>query len=166
MITFREFLPELWASKIFDYSRQKNGSVYGVGYFWKQMIDAKKWISISNPKKSHLRLHKKNECSYCNEKITAEGGDGDHVVGRDMDDIHWLVPCCKQCNSSKGKKDLIEWWVDFKGKNILDLDKDVLSVYVRGKYRLFDREGKLDEECPEYFELALQQIKNNWVVVV
>ena len=51
-----------------------------------------------------------NECNYCN---SADDLSNDHIVPKrecHFAEIHNIVKACKKCNSSKGDKDLIEWW--------------------------------------------------------
>ena len=41
-----------------------------------------------------------------------------------------FVPLCRRCNSSKGTRDLLEWWYR-RGASVADLPDDVLTTYVR-----------------------------------
>lgn len=164
MTTYREILPEIWGCTLFDRFRNKQGVIYGESFLNKQRDYAKIWIADpkKTPGRSNIRLRSKNQCSYCKTPITAENGVGDHIVGKKMNELYWLVPCCKSCNSSKGKKDLIDWWVGFKKHNVIELGRDIVSIYVRAKYRLFENENILDDEVPECFVQALEQIKHHW----
>lgn len=161
---YREILPEIWGCVLFDKIRNKQGEVYGKSFLNKQKKYAREWIINNNktPGRSNIRLRSKNQCSYCQTEITAENGVGDHVVGRKMNQLYWLIPCCRSCNSSKGKKDLLDWWVNHKNNNITILSRDVISIFVRAKYRLMEDEGSLDESVPSCYEVALKQIKDNW----
>jgi hypothetical protein len=50
------------------------------------------------------------KCAYCN---SSEVLSNDHIVPKrecHFAEIHNIVKACKSCNSSKGDKDLIEWW--------------------------------------------------------
>ena len=166
-INFNDFLPELWGSVLFDKIRNNKGVVYGNSFLVKHLEYAKVWIKndLKNPGKSNVRLRSKNKCVYCNIPIEEENGVGDHVVSGFIDrGIIWTVPCDKKCNSSKGKKDLIEWWCGYKNRNIVELSRDVISIFVRAKYRHLQNEKKLQEFVPEIYHTALQQIKNNWEI--
>jgi hypothetical protein len=167
MTTYREFLSELWACSLFDSMRSKDGNIYGENFLNKQRDYAKNWIS--NPKKlpgrANIRLRSKNKCVYCKNELTENNGYGDHVEsGFEDRGILWTVPCERSCNSSKGKKDLIVWWCEFKGNSIIDLSRDVISIFVRAKYRHLENIGELNNEIPEIYYTALEQIKNNWSV--
>ena len=76
--------------------------------------------------------------------------------------ILWTVPCDKRCNSSKGKKDLIDWWVNHKGYNFTLLSTSVSSIFCRAKYRHMNNNSCLFDEVPNVYLTALQQVKDNW----
>ena len=163
--TYEEFLPELWGCCLFDSMRTKEGKVYGEGFLNKQLDYSKIWIRDIKkiPSRANCRLRNKNVCVYCKNVITEINGVGDHVVAEFIDrSIIWTVPCDRNCNSSKGKKDLIEWWCGDKGKNILELSRDVISIFVRAKFRHLQNENKLKEFVPEIYLTALQQVKDHW----
>lgn len=66
----------------------------------------KKWSDILR-EDIHMNT---TECVYCGG---AEGLSNDHIVPKrecHFAEIHNIVKACKRCNSSKGDKDLIEWW--------------------------------------------------------
>ncbi len=165
MTTYREFLPELWACFLFDSMRSKDGNVYGESFLTKQRDYSKIWINDLKklPGRANIRLRSNNECVYCKTELDKNNGYGDHVVaGFEDRGIVWTVPCDRSCNASKGKKDLIVWWCEFKGNSITDLNRDVISIFVRAKYRHLNNIGKLDDIIPEIYHTALEQIKNNW----
>jgi 5-methylcytosine-specific restriction endonuclease McrA len=72
-----------------------------------------------------LRLSKKGLCVFCDTSVTSyKGSTGDHIIptiegGEDSAD-NWL-PSCKSCDSSKGKKDMLQWWIFHKGRIVADL---------------------------------------------
>ena len=62
-----------------------------------------------------IKLNNANRCCYCGEKVKLSI---DHLIPRILGGVDCsdnLVYACKTCNSSKGKKDLMEW-MDSKGK--------------------------------------------------
>jgi len=89
-------------------------------------------------------LMPRSDCYACN-KVPEQLTD-DHVVARARDGSdgpkNW-APSCRRCNSSKGKKDLIEWTA-VKGESLNTLDLDVLVIYVRNMFKLLEAEGSLD----------------------
>lgn len=62
-----------------------------------------------------LKLHAERKCSYCGDinNLTLDHIFPQSLGGKDEGDN--LILACKSCNSSKGKKDLMEW-MDFRGK--------------------------------------------------
>jgi hypothetical protein len=62
---------------------------------------------------------------------------------------------CRPCNSSKGTKDMVEWWIS-KGKTIDQLDLDVVVAYARFVYRMMG-EATLLSVAPAYYEIAVRQ---------
>ena len=90
------------------------------------------------------RLMTRSDCYACN-KVPEQLTDG-HVVARSRggsDGPENWVPSCRRCNSSKGKRNLIEWTA-VKGGNLNTLDLDVLVIYVRNMFKLLEAEVSLD----------------------
>lgn len=87
----------------------------------------------------------KGQCAYCLGKANAM----DHIkplvtnglpTGY-ITEIHNLVPCCSACNSSKGKKEFVDW---YKSDN--------------NKERLMD-EGLTEDDIEKRYEIILEYIK-------
>ena len=61
------------------------------------------------------KMQSNNMCWYCQSELTPTELTADHVFPRikggtnDMDNI---IFACKHCNSSKGAKDMVEWFVE------------------------------------------------------
>ncbi len=62
-----------------------------------------------------IKLLSGNKCSYCgsSEKLALDHIFSQKMGGKDTGDN--LIYACKHCNSSKGKKDLMEW-MNYKNK--------------------------------------------------
>ena len=111
---------------------------------------------ISESRKTVIRLARLSKCVFCDEMVTA--GSGDHIVPKSKggpQSAENFMPLCRRCNSSKGDKDLLEWW-NIKGKNIEDLNHDALTIYLRLKYRLASQQER-EEPAPIYIRQALIQ---------
>jgi len=168
--SFRNILPELWGSFLFNDIRDKNGNVYGPGFLKGKIQYASIWIAKKDelPKKSSIRLWSENKCVFCNASLSFKISVGDHSVGKGMDELCWSLPCCKNCNSSKGttkiNKDLITWWIGNKNKSILQIKRDVLSIFVRARFRQLELCGDLDKECPKEYLIALKQLRDAWLI--
>lgn len=76
-------------------------------YTFKQLQEEKKkWSDIL---REDLSMDT-SKCAYCN---STKDLSNDHIVPKrecHYAEIHNIVKACKKCNSSKGDKDLIEWW--------------------------------------------------------
>ena len=154
--SYNEYLPRLFSLYLYNKIRKPTGELYGSGFYFKKTIQNRDWIKTS-PSSSMARLRNINKCVYCDADLDVKFGVGDHIVGKELDDIRWLVPCCIVCNSSKGNRDLLYWWCIMKKRKIIDLKKDVLAIYIRGKYRLLEQQKRLGEKpMKEYIEILGQ----------
>ena len=113
------------------------------------------------PSNAIRALMKTGKCVYCNIILDFKTAcQGDHVVAEfESRNMSWTVPCCKIDNSSKGRKDLIDWWVNHKGYNFADLSSEVVGIFVRAKYRHLKNIGELNSDIPEVYHTALAHIK-------
>ena len=57
------------------------------------------------------------------------------------------MPLCKSCNSSKGTRDLLAWWIA-RGKTPVELDPDVLVSYCRVTWLVANRCRKQNLNSP------------------
>jgi len=79
-----------------------------------------------------IRLLAAGTCVYCPAPPSADS-TGDHLVSLDQggqDGLENYVPCCRNCNASKGTRDLLDWW-HTKDRPVTDLPLDVLTAYAR-----------------------------------
>lgn len=84
-------------------------------------------------------------CNYCgsNENLAL-----DHIFPQKFggkDDAENLVYACKTCNSSKGKKDLIEWMIF---KNIF-LPLMIIRRYLKLTFNYCTKHGLIDKQISE-----------------
>jgi hypothetical protein len=110
----------------------------------------------SENRRTVIRLIVHRRCLFCGTNVGL--GQGDHLIPLSEGYYHSVenyAPLCKRCNSSKGTKDLLEWWVE-KEKHITELHPDALTVYLRLKFR-FSSPDELYSPASEYFIVALQQ---------
>jgi len=153
---YKDYLSEFWARILFHQIKDKDGNFYGTGFYRSHLKYAKKWIYETEPTDSIIKLFSKKKCVYCGVDLKSSGSIGDHIVGRKLNGVQWRVPCCKTCNSSKGNRDLIDWWVGMKNRDVLDIDKHVWAVYVRAKLRLLIQENNFEQWCSYPFLIALE----------
>ena len=110
-------------------------------------------------RKTVLRLARRGRCVNCNINLP-NVTNGDHIIPLSKGgalSVENFMPLCKRCNSSKGNKDLLDWWINFQGKRIEQLDFDALCVYSRFMFRILEKDGSLDKPAPNYYLNAVKQ---------
>ena len=127
----------------------------GRGIFKKGLDGAIKSLE-SESRNAVLRLARHSRCIFCGREIGE--GTGDHVIPLAKGG-HWTVenfiPLCRECNASKGTRDLLEWWI-IKGRHIKELNLDALVVYLRLTYRM---SADKEKPAPYYLVTAVEQAK-------
>ena len=152
---YHEVIPYLWTAYQCSVIQSVSDNKYSKeGLFNNGLKNTIKWIQ-TDPARTVIRLWRNSDiCSYCGNKIIdTKNTEGDHIVGRtNLNGASWQVPCCHtvngNCQSSKGNRDLLVWWHK-KGREFGRLSKDVLSIYIRGKYRMVENSGELQVEATE-----------------
>lgn len=87
-----------------------------------------KWADFDG--EIRMQMRSQNLCVYCGDKATA----WDHVVPRKLngpEGPHNTVKVCKHCNSSKGDKDLVDWWINDLGRDESTLPRIPLGIYLK-----------------------------------
>jgi len=110
----------------------------------------------SESRKTVLRLAGLGRCVSCG--LTVGIGSGDHIIPLSRggpQSAENFMPLCKRCNSSKGNKDLLEWWIG-NGRHIKDLNHDALTIYLRLRYRMANEKERCSP-APWYLREALNQ---------
>ncbi len=83
-----------------------------------------------------------SKCAYCD---SSESLSNDHIVPKrecHFAEIHNIVKACKHCNSSKGDRDLIEWWgIDRR----YELPRNVFGKYLKMLYVCYECRDTLDK---------------------
>lgn len=80
-------------------------------------------------------------CVYCGSK---ENLTNDHIVPKrecHFNEIHNIVVACRNCNSSKSDKDLIEWW---GLERRYEIPRIVMGKYLKMLYLCHKCRGTLD----------------------
>jgi hypothetical protein len=89
-----------------------------------------------------IRLARQRDCcAYGCDRSVAENSTGDHIVALAAGGpagAENFIPLCGPCNSSKGDRDLLDWW-DRKSWPFGALPHDVLVAYARLTYRNLQR---------------------------
>ncbi|MBI5024482.1 MAG: HNH endonuclease [Candidatus Omnitrophica bacterium] len=107
--------------------------------FKKLQSGEKKWSAVL---REDLQMDPAR-CAYCGG---TEELSNDHIVPKrecHFSEIHNIVKACRRCNSSKGDKDLIEWWgIDRR----YELPRVVYGKYLKMLYLCHECRGTLDKE--------------------
>ena len=79
------------------------------------------------------QMESENKCVYCGNDSSVM----DHVIPKAInapDCAHNIVKSCQHCNSSKGDKDLIDWWVNHLKKDKDSLPRIPIGIYLKFSY--------------------------------
>jgi hypothetical protein len=138
-----------------DFKRvRENGHVCSADWFWTQGVVIG---LMTEPRRVAARLVRRDRCIACDELLAADS-TGDHVIARDNGGPPGLgnyVPLCKRCNSSKGTRDLLQWWRQ-RGRGATDLPPDVLTVYARLMFRQHADRETHNAPAPVHLSEAVQ----------
>lgn len=135
---------------------EKKQEKYGVFNF---MIRAKLFKGLKNGSMNmrsifddeKIKLETGQICNYCgsSDKLAL-----DHVLPKKLggkDDAENLIYACRSCNSSKGKKDLMEW-MDYKDQF---LPLMIIRRYLKLTYSYCNNNGLLDQQITDLAAMEL-----------
>lgn len=134
-----------------------DGRPWGPGWFGKR-----DWVSHLGDanRRVSVRLSRVKECVRCGQEVPV-GSRGDHIIPISKggpDDASNYMPLCRSCNSSKGAKDLADWWRE-SGRSPAELPADVLCSYVRLTYQESRRQGGLHKDAPAGLQWLLSGLR-------
>ena len=98
-----------------------------------------------------IKLQTGQICNYCGSK---EKLSLDHIFPQKLggkDDAENLIFACRTCNSSKGKKDLMEW-MNIKGQF---LPLMIIRRYLKLIFYYCEKNGLLDKKIEDLAEMDL-----------
>jgi hypothetical protein len=107
-------------------------------------------LAAGTTRRCAIRLARSRTCVGCGSEAS-ENSEGDHIVPVSRGGppgAENYIPMCKRCNSSKGTRDLLEWW-HLKGKSAADLPVDVLMAYSRLMLPRLSYERSLASPAPD-----------------
>lgn len=98
-------------------------------------------------------LERGRVCVYCGTKtklstdhiVPASRAGVDPRIARLLDSPDNCICACRQCNSSKGDRDVFEW---YGPERIDDIPKLVLSKFLKLAYDIHETQGTLDLKDP------------------
>jgi hypothetical protein len=138
IVTIKELI--LW-----EYARLMSEEASGERDNWRFTLHNFEQLNSDKKRWSHILEEEvkvdPNKCAYC-------GSEKDLSITRIVPKevcyfakIHNTVRTCKKCNSSKGGKDLIEWWI-FNGQD--KIPRSVLAKYLKILYICHECNGTTD----------------------
>lgn len=105
------------------------------------------------------KIRNNNFCWYCGKELPPEQLTIDHVFprskggGNDMDNI---IMVCKNCNSSKGNMDLLEWYSKIRREYP---PLNILIHYLKNIYLYSIENGLMDKQS---YEINKMKLPFNW----
>ncbi|WP_186331665.1 HNH endonuclease [Paenibacillus xylanexedens] len=93
---------------------------------------------ISNEEWELCKEYFNNSCAYCNlslathQKVNKQDLHKEHVDPNGSNDLANCVPSCRECNSSKKDKNMIEWYKTKDFYSITNLKK--IEDWLKGDY--------------------------------
>lgn len=158
-LSLREAIYILYAMQHFE-STMKGGKLYGPGLFYKCIQQVLKGLKNLGSRKTMLSHLSDPKCIVCGEvPDTLRGKMFDHMIPKALggpDDMSNMVVLCKIHNSSKGKKDLLEWWMSKKWRAI-DLPRNILCLYARLMWAYHGRVLPGVKLAPDYMRAFIEE---------
>lgn len=150
-LSYRSALFALYALQQFESFNPKwDGTWYHHNYFYNHVIDFLN--GLDNDTRSTVLKHIKTaKCVACASEVDISRSDLDHIIAKSKggpQDLTNSILLCRRCNSSKGVKDLLEWW-QFKEFKVEDLPRNILVLYCRIHWMTLSEES-LRNAAPPY----------------
>lgn len=175
-LTNLQALVQLYALQSFRRATDHQGRFYGPGFFSKPTP----WVKhlARDGRKPILRLIGEGLCLRCSAPMSPNSV-GDHVIARSRqgaDSLQNYLPLCSGCNSSKGRRDFLDWWQRdarggvLKARRAHELHKDAMVVYTRMTYQHLGN-GELSADAPDYLKAAMISFRSilptskHWIVL-
>lgn len=123
-------------------------------HFFKKFKEGRQSISDLT-RFNRIKFNSDGFCFYCYEEMSKSQLTADHVFPRakggvnDMDNIIFV---CKSCNSSKGKRDLMEWFLLYREELPSPF---VFGHYLREIHQYALKFGLMDKTFKEVTEIQL-----------
>lgn len=123
-------------------------------HFYKKFTEGKQKISDLSLF-NRIKVNSDGFCFYCHQEMPKNQLTADHVFPRikggvnNMDNIIYV---CKSCNSSKGKRDLIEWFLLFRETLPSPF---VLGHYLRDTYQYAIENDLMDKPWEDILNMQL-----------
>ena len=136
-LSMRHGLFALYALQEWECLRHPSDGPYKPGVFYNKVFGILN--GLHNPtRKTALHNLANAECTACGDPVSLANTIGDHLVAvraGGPESIQNTILLCRRCNSSKGSKDLLVWWMEKTYPPAL-LDRRILCLYARMNWQL------------------------------
>ncbi len=163
--TYRNVLPRmLFLTRIKDkFINKKDGKYYPYG---KTIENQLEWAikSVQKlPDDSAQELHHP-QCAYCG-KQNRFSGKGDHIFNKTfweripyLDHGSFRANFCKSCNSSKLDKDFLDWWINHKKRDVVEISMQFMNLYSSAMWKICEVDNKLDDKVPKIYQQVIDSL--------
>ena len=131
-LTRRHALCALYALQDWECLPTTRPDPYAPGFFYNRIAGMMNGLANIS-RDTALRHMASATCLVCDAPIDLRNSTLDHLMplndGGPQSPSNVLM-LCRRCNSSKGAKDLLEWW-QWKGYKVPDLPRNILCLYAR-----------------------------------
>jgi hypothetical protein len=120
------------------FADKKRDDPYAPGYFFNHVAGALSGLANVTRKTAMGRLPTQ-QCFVCGAPVDLARTVGDHIIATQWggpETVQNALLLCRAHNSSKGTKDLLEWWVQ-KGWPVASLHRSDLCLYARAHWQLW-----------------------------
>lgn len=156
-LTWPEALITLYSLQQYEVQCEKKDIKYAQNTFYNNIPPVLSGIRNSASRTTVMGMLQDGVCIVCGEPIgSLKGKKLDHLIPKHFggqDNLENTLSLCRSHNSSKGTKDLIEWWV-WKEWEVMDLPRNILCLYTR---LMWDAVDGIHDDLPDYIRLFITQ---------
>jgi hypothetical protein len=155
---WREALVTLYSLQHFE-AMCERGTTYAPNTFYNSIFNVLSGLRNGASRKTILKHLDRPECIVCHEPMGLSGRVLDHIIPKHLggeDNLENTMVLCRNHNSSKGKKDILEWWVSKEWK-AADLPRNILCLYARIMWKNIDRIYDDPHDLPNYVRLFIAE---------
>ena len=131
-LTRRHALFALYAVQDWECLPKNRPDPYAPGFFYNRIQGVLNGLQNVSRDTALHHIHS-GTCLVCDAPIDLLRSTLDHLMPRSdggPQSPSNVLMLCRRCNSSKGQKDLLEWWL-FKSYKVGDLPRNILCLYAR-----------------------------------
>ena len=77
---------------------------------------------------------------------------------KELGNLVFRVNACKSCNSSKHEKPMLNWYVEYKKRDPLNLTYFLMQIYVKAEYKYRKSRDMLNETADDCHRNVISQL--------